>query len=253
MLTACLIALTVGEDEVLELVRVVHPPAQPHGKLARERLDAAAGQVDVLLPQGAFEVADGEIVCREPGGIDPEAHRVAFAAQFDVGHARDGLHPLHREPVDELRQLQPAVHIRPKRNRDHRVGVRIRLGNLRVVDLGRNPAAHAGDLVAHVVRGLVHVAIDIELERDPGALLARTRPDDLQAVDRRDFLLDQLGDLGFDDLGGRTRIRGVDRDRRRIRAWVLAHRQPAERQDSDEHDQNGRDEADDRPLDGNVG
>ena len=54
-------------------------------------------------------------------------------------------------------------------------GVDVDLGDDRVVGLARQAAADARDAVAHVVGGLVDVAVEVELDRDARDLLARAR------------------------------------------------------------------------------
>jgi hypothetical protein len=57
----------------------------------------------------------------------------------------------------------------------------------------------------------------------------------------------------IDEIGRCARIRRLHRNDRRIDVRILPHRQPVEREITDQQDQDRRHEADDRAPDGNVG
>ena len=60
-------------------------------------------------------------------------------------------------------------------------------------------AEHARDAIAHVVRGAVDVAADVELDAHLRALVLAVRLDLENAFDAGDRVLDDLRDLGLDD------------------------------------------------------
>jgi hypothetical protein len=78
---------------------------------------------------------------------------------------------------------------------------RVGLGHLGRVGLFRQAADHAGDAVAHVVGGVVDVAVQRELDGHAGTAVTAGRGDPLDALDAGDLLLDRLGDAVLDDLG----------------------------------------------------
>ena len=84
-----LVAVARGEDEILELVRLIHAAPQPHREFAGRRLDAPARQIDILLAQRALEIGGRELIGRQARRIDPQAHRVALPAQLHRSHARN--------------------------------------------------------------------------------------------------------------------------------------------------------------------
>ena len=52
----------------------------------------------------------------------------------------------------------------------------------------------AGDAVADIVGGRVHVAADVELDGDPRSAVLARRLDELDPLDAGDAVLDHLGD-----------------------------------------------------------
>ncbi len=93
---------------------------------------------------------------------------------------------------------------------------------------GGSCVGDARDAVAHVVRGLVDVAIGHELEVDARAAVDALRGDLGDALEARDALLDHLGDLGLDHVGRGTAVGGLDRHDRRLDLGQLAYRQALE-------------------------
>ena len=80
-------------------------------------------------------------------------------------------------------------------------------------DLVGQRAAGARDAVAHVVRGLVDVAVEVELDGDLRDLLAAERGQVADAVDADQLVLERLRDRGLDDLGRGAAVDGRDRRR----------------------------------------
>ena len=111
-------------------------------ELARARLEAARGQLDVLAAQRVLDVGDRELARRERLAVDPDAHRVAAAA--DDADARDAGH--RRQPVDDVAlgvvgELEHRHRVGRERERHDGVGVRVGLDDLRRIGLGRQSRA----------------------------------------------------------------------------------------------------------------
>ena len=115
-----------------------------------------------------------------------------------------------------------------RREPDDRVGVGVGLADDRLVDVGRQLPARAADGVAHVVGGVLDVAVERELDIDRGAPVAAGRVDDIDAVDAGELVLDDARDLGFDHLRRGAGIGGVDRDDGPVDVRQFAQRQPRE-------------------------
>ncbi len=222
-------------------------------ELARARLDPARGQLDVLAPQRVLDVGDRELARRERLPVDPDAHRVAAAA--DDADARDAGH--RRHAVDDValgvvRELEHRHRVGRERERHDGVGVRVGFHDLRRIGLGRQAAQHARDAVAHVVGRGVDVAVDVELDADLRALVLAVGFDLEDALDAGDGVLDDLRDLGLDDRGRRAAIRRRDRDGRAVDVGILADGQPLQRHQAEDHQQHAEHGREDRPPDGQL-
>ena len=196
------------------------------GHLAVEILNAAAGQLDILLVQRAFDVEHRDATGRHFFRIEPEPHGEAlFAGDPDAGDALDDLEAvldLHFGKASEFeRRVARAVQTEP----DNRECVRFLLGNDGLANVQRQVAAHARDAVAHVLRAQVDVTREIELDGDAADLLAALAGERLDPFDVVDLFLQPLGDFGFDDGRVRAGINGRHADNRRIDVRQLAHRQ----------------------------
>ena len=121
------------------------------------------------------------------------------------------------------------------------------------IGLVRQAADHARDAVAHVVGGVVDVAVQREFDVHARPAVAAGRGDALDALDAGDLLLDGLGDPAFDDLGGGPGVAGVHRHDRRIDVRQFAHRQEEEGRGADHAQHDRRHRRHDGAADGNVG
>ncbi len=91
-----------------------------------------------------------------------------------------------------------------KSEMEDRLGVGLDLLNDRLLDLVGKPPAHAADAVAHVGRGIIGIAVELEAHGDLAQLLAADRGDEVDALDARERVLEHLRDLGLDDGGARA-------------------------------------------------
>jgi hypothetical protein len=219
-----LVGAARGEHQIFKLRHLGHAALNADRKLAGAGLDASAGDLDILLAQGALDVADRQLMGGQLVAVHPQAHGVTRPADTDRADPGNGLQALDCHPLDEFAQLKPAVTLGAERQGDDRRGVGVGLGDLRLLDLVGQAAASAADPVAHVVGGLVHVAVEVELDGDAGGLLLGIGADDADAVDGGDLALQRLGDLGLHHLGGGAAVSGFDGDDRRVDERVFAHR-----------------------------
>ncbi len=164
------------EEDRAELGGIVELAARAHGELAAFPLDATGRDLGVLPLDRAVHVDDSEPVGREPGGIEPYAHRIpALAADDDGPDAGEPEQPLLQDDGRDVRDFEVREAFSIEREPHDRLRVRVDLRDDRVLGLPRQLSPQSRHAVAHVVGGLVHVARKHELDRDPGdLLLART-------------------------------------------------------------------------------
>src|ERR1043166_2624529 len=104
--------------------------------------------------------------------IEPEAHCESLLTTDE--HRRDPLHCLQTildlsfcECREFQRRLTLAVHAHP----NHRLGVRFLLRHDWLLDCLRQLAAHSRHAVTNILRRLIDIASEIELNRDAADLL----------------------------------------------------------------------------------
>src|SRR2546422_357532 len=126
----------------------------------------------------------------------------------------------------------------------------------------RDPVAHAllgqlrlgeRDLVLHVHRREVRVARDVEIDRqvhDAGARVRRLEIE--QPVEPRELLLDRRGHGCRDVLRRGARVHGLHLDLGRRKRRVTVHRERAEREQPQQHDDDRDDAREDRAPDEDV-
>ena len=66
---------------------------------------------------------------------------------------------------------------------EDRLGVGLDLLDDRLVDFVRQPATHAAHPVAHVCRGIVGIAVELEAHGDLARFLPADRGDEIDALD----------------------------------------------------------------------
>ena len=155
------------------------------------------------LAQLARDVGRGGVERLQLRRIDLDAHLARNAA-----HARHRAEAAHAEQrlgdvvVDEPAQ-RLAVHARggdgvgeDRRARD------VELADRRVAHVGGQVGAHARDGVAHVVDRLLRRLLEAELDRDDGRAVEHLGVDVLDALQRRDRVLELARHLGL-ELRGR--------------------------------------------------
>ena len=175
----------------------------------------------------------------------------------DAADTRDRADAAHREHalgdgvVDEPGQRFVVEAVRRDRVGQDRCAGQVDLRDHRVAQVARQVGADARHGVAHVVDRLLRRLLQPELDRDRHGAVLHLRVDVLDALQRRDRVLDLARDFGF-----HLRRRGAgqrcdDRHRRQIdvRELLDLHRLEADDADQRQHheQQDGRDRIADRP------
>ena len=117
--------------------------------------------------------------------------------------------------------------------------------------LGQTPA-DPGDLVAHVLRGRLHVALEVELESDVAEPFGAGARKGTQSLDRAELLLQDVGDRRLDDLRVRARELGAHRHDRRVDVRELAYRQPGVPDGTEQHQRQAHHAGEHGPADGEI-
>ena len=135
----------------------------------------------------------------------------ALAEQAHLGDAARGLQLILDVAVGVVGDLERRVAVAGEGEIEDRLGVGLPLLDDRLVDLVGQPSAHAPDAVAHVGRGVVGFAVELEAHGDLARFLPADRGDEIDALDAGERVLEHLGDLGLDDGGAGA---GISRSRR---------------------------------------
>jgi hypothetical protein len=211
-------AAAVGERDLerAELGRRLHGRDRSHRLLGAAEVGAAARAFLLDLAELPRDVGRGRLERLQPCRVELDAHLAADAA--DARHRADAA---HREDaarhliVDEPRQrlvVHPAR--RDRVGQDRRAG-ELHLGDDRIAQVGRQVGADARDRVADVVDRLLRGLFEAELDRRRRDAVLHRRVDVLDALQRRDRVLDLAGDLGLEQRRRRARKR-----RRRRSPWA---------------------------------
>ncbi len=182
--------------------------------------------------------------------VEPDAHGGrALAADLHAGDAVDGGEAVDQIAFDIVGQLKRRALVAGEAHPQD--GLFRGIGLLDVWRIGffGQLAENAADTVADVVGGRVHVAGDVELDRDDRLAVLAGRVDVADALDAGDAILDHLGDAGFHDVGGRARIGRADRDDGRVNVRIFAQGEARERDDAERHQQEADDGGEHRSLD----
>ena len=107
----------------------------------------------------------------------------------------------------------------------------------------------ARDLVPHLGRRRVRIALQVELDVDQAALGAAARGHHVHAFDAGQLVFQRLGHLGLDHLGRGALVGSVHRHDGLVDLGVLAHRETGIRDQADQHDDQRQDRCEHRPLD----
>jgi hypothetical protein len=230
-------------DRVLEI--------EPLG--GRRLADLARRDVLALLLDDPADVRRREAERVELLRIEPDAHRILADAQHvDVADARQA-----RQLVDQVdgrivAEIEAVVAL-VWRGQRHDLQDRGRLllddEALRLHGHGQG-GERGADLVLY--QHLREIEIGADLERDRERVGACVRAVGLHVdhlLDAVDLQLDGQGDIVDDDRGAGTRVGRGDLDRGRHDVGILGDRQGHQGDAADQHDDDGEDVGQDRPVD----
>ena len=227
-----------GDDDVGEFFRRRQAAVEADVLQALARGQLAAGQLDVVALDRRLDIGDGQVARGECAAVEPDADGVAArAAQIDRGDAVERRQPVDDEALDIVGNFFRRVPVRGHCEPHHRVGVAVVLDDDRLVGALGQAGADASDGVAHIVRGLVDVAADLELDDRRAAAAPALRVDRLHARDARDCALDDLGDVSIDDPRRGAGIGRTHRDDGGIDVGQLANRNRQQRGGTGDDDQ----------------
>ena len=247
-------AAGVGHDQLGELVGRLELAERADGELAAVGLDAAGRHLDVAAPDGLLHVLHGQTARRQLGGGEPYPHREAPLAEDPrLAHARQRLQPALHQPVADVGELEQVVVLAREREPEERLRVGLLLGDDRLAHVLRQAAADAGHLVAHVLRGGLDAALEVELEGDVAEPFGARARKGSQSLDRAQLFLENVGDGRLDHLGIGARQLGADRDDRRIDIGKFPDREPGVADGPEQHEGQAQHAREHRPPDGQVG
>ena len=172
-----------------------------------------------------------------------------LAEQAHLGNAGNGLELILDVAVGVVGDLERGVPVAGKGEMQDRLGVGLDLLDDRLLDLVGQAPAHAPDPVAHIGRGIIRIAVELEADGDLARFLAADRGDVVDALDAGERVFQHLGDLGLDDRGARAGIGRLDGDHRRVDGRVFAHAQAVVGDEADEHQHEAQHRGEDRALD----
>ncbi len=239
------------DQQVAHLVERAELVHGAHEIALRAVLDAAAGDVDVLVGQALDDVGDAQPELLQALLIDVDIDLVLeTAADFHRSDAGRRFETFLEFVVGEPTQLFQfgfadlalAFALRRSEREAHdRVGGRIEAQQDRLLRFERQ--LQDVELVANVEVRLVHVGAPGELENHVGLPGARHRVDLAQVLDHADRFLDRLRDQVFDLERRRTFVFGADRQRRVTQVGQQVDLESGQR-DQAEQDESQRDHAD---------
>ena len=246
-------ALARLDHQIVEAARVVDASHRAQHQLAVGGADVAARRVAVLTHQGLAHLGDGQVVGGESIGVEPDVDG-AFAAAVDADLA-DAVLPFET-PLDalvgELRELAQAPVPGQGQGQD-RGAVVVELRHDGRLDVARQPAGGDGHAVAHVLRGEVDVARQVERADHERTAGARDRTQLGDAGDGVQGLLDRLRHGDLDLFGRGAGQRRANRHRGQVDRGVTIDRQPREADRADDHHRQHEHAGEDRAVDADLG
>jgi len=221
-------AAPVGDDEVSEALDVDRLPFRADVHLARVALDPARGHLEVLALDRAVHVRHGQALRLQPDRVVPHPHvAVAEALELDLAHPGDRLE-LGADHVADVVGHEGRRAAADDGDPHDRLVLGVRLGDDRRVDAHGQATLQLGELALHVLEGHVDVALELELDGDVAAALARGGRDLLDPFDGGHRILHQVDDVRLHDLGRRALPGDGDVHDREVHVGVLADPQPLE-------------------------
>ncbi len=246
------------EDDVAELIRGLKLGLGGDGGVQRLAgngglaADRTGGDLNILGLDGGADIGrlQGEVV--ELIGVQPDAHRVLGAEILNAAHARDAAQRVLHLGRHEVGDVQGGVTVGGVIHGDDQQEVGLRLGDRH---------AQLLHLAGQLRYRLLHLVLDLHLgdvrigarresgddrNRAVGIGLGREIQKIIQAGE---LLLDHLGHGILHGRGIGAGIEGIHRHRRWRDGGILLHRQGEGRNGACQHDDDGDDPGEDRPVD----
>ncbi len=217
----------------------------------RRGADRAGGDLDVLALHGIQRRGRGQAVGVQLVRIQPDPHRVIGAEQVrgaDTVDALDGVQHVGGDEMVELRGIRAAG---TGAQRDHGQEAGARLVDLQALLIhfcGQERLRQRG-AVLRLHFGYVGVGAGGEGQGDLRLAEARLGGEVEKVVDAGELLLDHLRDGGFHRARVRAGVAGIDLDLRRRDIGIRVTRQPRQGDSTQQHDEQGDDPGEDRPVD----
>ena len=225
-------------------------PADPQRDLAATLREPAERRIHVLGRQAADDLVHAHPERRQARRVEIDRDfALRRPDQLGLGHAGDALQAALDLPVRQRRQLPRRQRLRLDREREDRHRVEVELLDDRFLHPLGQLAPHRVDLGPRLLRDVVDLHLEVELDDDRREPFARDRVDVLHARDRVHRLLDLLAHLALDRLGRRARVLGDDRQHGNLDVRHHVDRQAPEREDAERHQREDHHGGDHRPLD----
>jgi hypothetical protein len=240
-------------DDVRELLGRFEPAQRAQRQLGVPLLDVAARHLDVLGHDRVAHAVHGEAVRVQLLDVEDHLDLARLAARD--GDLADAVHGFDRAPdllVGDLGQRAQGQRSR-QREADDGIRVRVHLGNDRRLDFRRQILDRLRHLLAHVLRRVVDVPLEDELERDPAVPLADHRRHLVDAGNAAQRLFGRLDDGAVQFLGAGAGQVEVDHDGRRVRLRQQIDAEIAEREHTRDHEQHHQHGGEDRASYAEVG
>src|SRR5262249_29462014 len=229
-------AVGARNDQVAELAHHVEAAHRAHGQLFHALIEPAAGRFDVFVFQRAGHLIDGDVMAVELFGVEQDLN-LAVAPAGDV-NGRDAVHSLQRAfdlLIGDFSDLAQAPRPADDQRKD-RVRFGIGLGDDGRLDVGRHLAHRQRHFLAHVLRGVFHLAVEHEAAGDARAAVHYHDFQFVQTADAAQLLFDGQYDLAGHFVGAGARQPDAHADDGRIGLGKEVDAEVHEREDA-QHDQ----------------
>ena len=158
----------VGDDDLAKVLHALHPAQGPQDQLARFLVHAPARHFEILPQQRLAQIVNGEVIAAQFFVIDRHLHRAgAGARHIDRANILDGFEVLLDELVRDIGYFFEIAR-RAHADGNDRLGVHVELVDDRGIGARGQGGKDRVDLVAHVLRGDVAIALELKLHGDGG-------------------------------------------------------------------------------------
>ncbi len=231
-------AFAASDRQAFKAFRLREQALDPDHDLGVGGFDRSAGHLDILRPQGAVDIRYGNAPGRHGLGVEPDADGIApLAADADAGNAVDNAEPVHHGAFGIVGQFFRRHAVGYQGVPHEGTGIGVLLLDFDILDLRRQTVGNPRNGIADIIGGGLDVPAQIEGDRYAGISIARGRLDQINAVDSRELVLDDLGDAVFNHFRVRSGIFHGDRNHRLVNIRKFAQRKLAEAQYAENDDE----------------